>query len=100
MARTSSEVHSALSAALSKSNDDLAHQQAFAATVQAFQKQVLDDLDESHQEAKTYFAKIVKSMEIVTQGLVDRLSNAIKTVETDAAGLSEVYTAPRKPQRR
>ncbi|KAL8822151.1 MAG: hypothetical protein Q9191_007111, partial [Dirinaria sp. TL-2023a] len=75
MARTSSEVHSALSAALSKSNDDLAHQKEFLAEVQAFQKQVLDDLDESHQEAKSYFVKIVNSMETVIQGMDVRSSS-------------------------
>lgn len=100
MASTSSEVHSALGAALSKSNDDLAHQKKFVAMVQAFQKKVLDDLDESHQKAKSYFVKIVKSMETVIQGMVNRLSTTIDTVDADAAGLSEVHITLEKRQRR
>ena len=100
MARTSSEVHSALSAAMDKANEDLAHQKDFVAAVQAFQKKVLRDLDESHHEAKSYFAKTVTSMESIVQGMLSRLSNTIGTVEKDAAGLSEVYTTEERRQRR
>lgn len=90
MAQTSSEVHSALSKALQKADESLSQQAAFATALRTFQQQLLQDLDSANAEAQSYFAKVLRGMETVTQSVINRLSTAIATVETDIASLNTV----------
>ena len=90
MAQTNSEVHSALSKALQEVSEILSQQSAFATAVQKFQEQLLRDLEGSHGEINSYFAKVMKSIEEVTGSIVSRLSTTIKSVETEVAELNEV----------
>ena len=90
MTQTNSEVHSALSKALQEANENLSQQAEFATAIQTFQDQLLRDFGDSHAEVQSYFAKVVKGMETVTQSVVNRLSTVIDTVETGIAELNAV----------
>lgn len=99
MAKTSSEVHSALSDALQKVHEEQLRSHEFGIAVQALQKQALQDLENSTSAAKSYLARIVKSMETVLQNMVNGLSTAIGAMETDVAGLNEVRAGIARPLR-
>ena len=90
MTQTNREVHSALSKALQEVSEILSQQSAFATRVQNFQEQLLRDLDGSHSEINSYFAKVMKSIEEVTGSIVNRLSTTINSVETEVAELNKV----------
>ena len=90
MTQTNSEVHSALSKALQEVSNILSQQSAFATAVQKFQDQLLRDLEGSHGEINSYFAKVMKSIEDVTGSIVHRLSTNINSVETEVANLNKV----------
>ena len=90
MTQTNREVHSALSKALQEVSEILSQQSAFATRVQNFQEQLLRDLDGSHSEINSYFAKVMKSIEEVTGSIVNRLSTTINSVATEVAELNKV----------
>ena len=90
MTQTNREVHSALSKALQEVSEILSQQSAFATGVQNFQEQLLRDLDGSHSEINSYFAKVMKSIEEVTGSIVNRLSTTINSVATEVAELNKV----------
>lgn len=94
MTQVDSDIHSALLKALQEASENLSQQADFATAVQGFQEQLLRDLDESHVEAKSVFAKVFERMETVTQNVMSRLSTAVDKVELEVAGLSEVCTPP------
>lgn len=96
MTRVDSDIHSALSKALQEANERLSQQAEFATAVQKYQEQVLRDLDESHVEAQSLLAKVLKSLETVTQSVMSRLSTAVDKVETEVVGLNEVGTSALK----
>ena len=90
MTQTNREVHSALSKALQEVSEILSQQSAFATGVQNFQEQLLRDLDGSHSEINSYFAKVMKRIEEVTGSIVNRLSTTINSVATEVAELNKV----------
>lgn len=90
MVETSSEVDSALSNALREVNDGLSEQRSFAVAIKEFQKKSLQDLNASSSQAKSYFAKLLNSMDTATQSIRSKISSAVQVVESDINGLQEV----------
>ena len=92
MTTTSGEAHAALASQLQTLKNDLRHQEEFAAAIQRFQEQILRDLDDTQDKAIFYLTKMVKSIEIVFQDVLNRFSKGISNIETNVAGLSKVFT--------
>ena len=90
MAHTNAEAHSALSKAVQQAQKDLTRQSEFTAAVESFQQQLQRDLESLSTEYRSVFAKAVKGMESFTQSTVNRLKNAVKSVESDFANLDEI----------
>ena len=90
MAHTNAEAHSALSKAVQQAHQDLTRHSEFTTAVENFQQRLLRDLESSSAEYGSIFASVVKGLESFTQSTVDRLRNAVKSVESDFAHLDEV----------
>ena len=90
MVQANSEAHLALSKAVQQAQDGMAERLKFAAAIENFQQQLLRDLEASSDKSRSYFAKAMKSMEVVAIDISSRLTNAVSSVQNSVADLDEV----------
>lgn len=62
----------------------------FAEAIESFQKQTLEDLKRSKEEAQSYFMSFVQSALSTTESLFKKISTKLGVMETDIAELGEV----------
>ena len=62
----------------------------FAEAIESFQKQTLEDLRRSKEEAHSYFMKFIQSALSTTESLFKKISTKLGVMETDIAELGEV----------
>lgn len=91
MVDTNAEANSALARATSQANAALLqlHDQ-FALAKNAFQEQLMQDLDASTAKAHSFIDRLVRSMDAAVQIAMSNLASLTTEVEADTARLSEV----------
>ena len=90
MVHTKAEAHLALSKAVQQANEALSRQKSFVSAIEAFQQNLLRDLQISNSESQSYFSKAAQNMEAAIQGVLTMLANAINSIESDFNSLDKV----------
>lgn len=91
MVQTNADANAALSRATKEANDGLSQlQNNFVLAKQMFQDQVMHDIEASSTQTQSFFENLVQGVDRAVQSTLSKMASKVKTMESDAANLSEV----------
>ena len=92
MVRTGSGIDATLTHALAEANDRLLQQRNFVAAVKSIQKDLLQDIENSRTESRSFFYQLMGKFESNLGSVIRRMTSGIQVVEKDIANLDKVST--------
>lgn len=90
MAEVNADMNLVLADSVQNAHAQLKVQAQFAEAVKAFQAQLLHDLESSNVAARTYFQRLMETLDAAVQTIIAKVTNAAKTAEADVQVLSHV----------
>ena len=90
MVRTGSDIDSALNEALREASDRLVQQRKFATAVDAMQRDLVQHLEVSRTDSRSFFAQLVQSFDSKIHSIFGKVILAVDTVKQDVEGLGQV----------
>ncbi|KAL8839196.1 MAG: hypothetical protein Q9170_001845 [Blastenia crenularia] len=89
MVDTNSGASEALAQAVAASNEALGRQEAFSKEVNVLQQQIIQDLESSKVETRSYLDQLMKNVDSALQGIVKHLSTQLNDVRREASDVEE-----------
>ncbi|KAL8954233.1 MAG: hypothetical protein Q9183_007252, partial [Haloplaca sp. 2 TL-2023] len=90
MAGTASDSNSALASAIAAANEALMRQEEFNRQVRVFQEQLMQDLEITKAEAKSYFGTLVIKVDSIIYDIVKQISAKVQGIDRDAQKVQSV----------